>query len=402
MSDYFFVSCTITYDDAIPKVKILIITRTFYPATNPRSFRSSELAMELARHHDVTVMMPNSSEAQLDYASQHGFSIDDLGKLKLRPVMPSSNKIVDKFKRVVRRLGSLLMEYPDIELTWRVARRLRVSQEYDLVISVAMPYTIHWGVARAISRVRWQRCTWVADCGDPYYLLQNDTFKKPFYFKYIEKWAFRRFDYITIPIETAKEYYFEEFHNKIRIIPQAFKFEDVPQTATSNRDSSCPHFAYGGSVNPKVRNPRELIEYLLDKDLQFKFVVYTSNGHIIQDLVDRSSNRVEIRPILPRLAFLAALKEYDFVVNVGYRNDGQQPSKLIDYALSGKPILSYRTGAFDAEVVDEFMRGDYTRAYVVENIDQYRIENVARRFLELASNAEGVEASSRPAIPETE
>jgi hypothetical protein len=366
-------------------MKILLVTGTFYPATNPRSFRSSELAKELARDHDVTVMMPNTTDIQYQYAQRHGFRIDDLGTLVFKPVMPSANKIIDIFKRIARRLSSLIINYPDIELTWRVARRLRESHEYDLVISIAMPYSIHWGIAWAIPRLNWQRCTWIADCGDPFYLLQNDSFRKLFYFKYIEKWSFRKYDYISIPIEQARKYYFEEFHPKIRIIPQAFKFEDVPKQVNFSPSRPHPHFAYGGSVNMKVRNPRELIEYLLAKDLQFKFVVYTSNGHIIQDLVDRSGGRVEIRPILPRLEFLAALQEFDFVVNVGYRNDGQQPSKLIDYALSGKPILSYRSGAFDSDVIDQFMRGDYTNAHVVKNIDQYRIENVVRQFMDLAS-----------------
>jgi len=364
-------------------MKILIITRTFYPATNPRSFRSSELAKEFSIDHEVTVMLPTPSQSQHEYAHKYGFSIVDMGRLVLRPVGPSHKRIIGHLRNVIRRIGSLFIEYPDIELSWRVAQRLKELPDYDLVLSIAMPYTIHWGVSWAISRKKINNGTWVADCGDPYVGLKNDTFKKPFYFKYIEKWSFRKFDYISIPIEEARSHYFEEFHSKIRIIPQAFKFEDIPKSDNEVISRPYPHFVYGGSLNMKVRNPRELIEYLLVKNEPFKFVVYTPNGHIINDLVERSNGRVEVRTIVPRYDFLRAIHEYDFVVNIDYSSDGQRPSKLIDYALVGKPILSLRTGAFDSTLVDEFMKGDYTRAHVVEKIDQYRIENVVSQFMDL-------------------
>ena len=77
------------------------------------------------------------------------------------------------------------------------------------------------------------------------------------------------------------------------------------------------------------------------------------------------------------------MSKMDFVVN--FENVGltQTPSKLIDYAILQKPILSIKTGGFQPEVVTEFLRADYTHALTIENPDQYRIENVARRFLEL-------------------
>ena len=368
-------------------MKILIITATFYPATNPRSFRSVELAKELAHRHEVTVLTPNLTQLQIQYAQEHGFRIENLGDRRLPTVRQPRKPYLSGLANALRRLGTLFFEYPDLELSWFVAKRLKYYPNQDLVISIAMPYVIHWGAAWARSRLKHATGVWVADCGDPYYGLKNDTYRKPFYFKYIEKWAFRKFDYITIPIEEARQHYFEEFHHKIKIIPQAFKFEDVPKSTAPPSPRTYPFFAYGGSVNMRVRNPRELIEHLLASGKPFKFVVYTSNGHIIQDLVDRSEGNVEIRPILPRLEFLREQHQYDFLVNIGYRSEGQRPSKLIDYAIIGKPILSLRTGAFNPDLVDEFLRGDYSNAYVVENVDQYRIEHVAKQFLDMVPTA---------------
>ncbi len=37
----------------------------------------------------------------------------------------------------------------------------------------------------------------------------------------------QKVNYITVPIEEAREAYYEEFRNKIRVIPQGFDFSDV-------------------------------------------------------------------------------------------------------------------------------------------------------------------------------
>ncbi len=58
------------------------------------------------------------------------------------------------------------------------------------------------------------------------------------------------------------------------------------------------------------------------------------------------------------------------------------PSKLIDYAIINRPILNVKND-FDRNVVLEFISGDYTHATRIENIDQYRIENVCQKFLAL-------------------
>jgi hypothetical protein len=74
----------------------------------------------------------------------------------------------------------------------------------------------------------------------------------------------------------------------------------------------------------------------------------------------------------------------DFLLNIGYDPVHQSPSKLIDYYLTGRPILSSDTNEFDHKIVDAFLQGDYTNSFSFDNIDQYRIENVCKKFLNLA------------------
>src|SRR5699024_3428218 len=154
------------------------------------------------------------------FEEEFGVMIKDLGKLRFPKVsLDSSSRALRLLKRGVRRGLLQLFEYPNIELMHRVKKALKDEYGYDLLISVAVPHPVQWGVARAWREEDPIAKTWIADCGDPYYGLESDSFKKVFYFAYIEKWLFRKVDYITIPFEGARSAYFGEFQDKIRIIP---------------------------------------------------------------------------------------------------------------------------------------------------------------------------------------
>jgi hypothetical protein len=100
---------------------------------------------------------------------------------------------------VTARFSSLLFEYPFIQLMPMLKRGLKGESGYDLLISVAVPHPIHWGVAAVRTKTNPIAKVWVADCGDPYMGQENDTFKPPFYFGWLEKKFCRIADYITCP-----------------------------------------------------------------------------------------------------------------------------------------------------------------------------------------------------------
>src|SRR5690606_32097250 len=122
--------------------------------------------------------------------------------------------------RVLRKIFGKIFEFPDIYLSRMVYNTLKKENNIDLLISIAIPYPIHWGVAlfRTLNNKSRKIKTWVADCGDPY---MGNTFseKKAFYFKYVEKWFCKKVDYLTVPIDEAKQAYYPEFFKKIVTIP---------------------------------------------------------------------------------------------------------------------------------------------------------------------------------------
>ena len=284
-------------------------------------------------------------------------------------------------KRVVNRALLQLVLYPDIELMFKVKKALKKENEtYDLLITIAVPHSIHWGTAWARTKKHPIAPTWIADCGDPFMGAVHDSFKKVFYFKYLEKWFCRKADYIAVPKIMMKENYYPEFQHKVIEISQGFRFDDVVlhQGAIKNE---VPTFAFAGTFIRTTRNPTPLLDYLATVTVPFKFVIYTETPDLALAFQSALKDKLEIRRYIPRIDLLNQLSSMDFLVNIAYDPVHQAPSKLIDYYLTKRPILSSLTNDFDTKTIDAFLTGDYSNTFVFENIEQYKIENVVKKFL---------------------
>jgi len=365
--------------------KILIVCRAFYPDISPRSFRATELAKEFARQgHEVTVLFPNKGRDYSEFRKEHNINIKDLGKLKFKGIELKGKGLELLIRRAIRRTLQLLFEYPDIELMFKVARAIKNEKGYDLLISIAVPHPIHWGVARVWNKDQKIAKKWVADCGDPYMLARLDTFNKLFYFKYFEKNFCRKCDYITVPVESAINSYYPEFYHKIKVIPQGFNFKEI-KIPEYKKIIDYPVFAYAGGFIPGRRDPRLFLKYLSTQKREFKFYVYTSNIEILLPFKKMLNNKLEIMKPLPRDELLQVLASMDFLVNFDNNTTEQVPSKLIDYAIVGRPILNIKR-ELDINTINEFLDGNYKNALKIDNIEKYHIENVCNAFLNLCRN----------------
>ena len=364
--------------------KILITTNGFYPDISPRSFRATELAKELVRQgHDVAVLThPRIGTAE--FCRENGIQFKNLGDITWPTPVVRGKGAIRLFWRAVTRFSLLLFEYPFIQIMPLMKKALKKESGYDLLISVAVPYPIHWGIAAVRNKKNPIAKIWIADCGDPYMGQENDTFKPPFYFGWLEKKFCRKADFITVPTTSSIQGYYKEFHSKIRVIPQGFRFEDVKRyDGPLQKDKVI--FGYGGMFIPVRRDPSELLAFLnsLDDSYHFEFHIYTTTPQLVVPFVEASKGRIQLKPIVKREALLFEMSKMNFVVNFENVGKTQTPSKLIDYAILEKPILSVKYGNFNASTVLEFLNGNYENAFQIENPSQYRIETVAKQFLAL-------------------
>lgn len=364
------------------KKRILIICSDFYPTISPRSFRATELAKEFARQGNyVKVILPFLDNVDYSLLSnEQGIKFANLGKLKYKELDLKGIQSLVLIKRAINRLMLMLFEYPDIQIIPPLVRALRKENGYDLVISVAVPYPIHWGVAWSRSSKHRIASTWVADCGDPYMGDRIDTFRKLFYFGFIEKWFCHKADYLTIPVKDAFDAYYREFHGKIRVIPQGYNFNSIDLPAVVHNNPVT--FAYAGNITPVTRDPRPFLDYLGTIKDNFRFYIYTRRVDLVSDYKEILGERLEIRDYIPRENLLTILASMDFLVNFDNNTVVHSPSKLIDYALTRRPILNIKPD-LDKRLISAFLARDYSGSLVISDLEQYDIVRVAAKFLEI-------------------
>lgn len=367
----------------IPK-KVVIISYATFPRLSPRSMRTNELAKELARQgHDVTLYVLTGGYDYKVFQEETKIKVKDLGKTFLFKFSHKTGTTLSFPIKVINKLIGKFFEFPQVELMLNVKNILKKEKNIDLLVSVASPYPIHWGVALAKSLFNnnLKDTVWVADCGDPY--MGNTFHKKPFYFKYVEKWFCKKADFISIPIEEAREAYYPEFSKKIRVIPQGFNFDDVDVTGNYS-PNSVPTFVYAGTFYKQLRDPRPFFKYLETLKIDFKFIVYTKSLSLVEGYIKTLGCKVEVRDYIPRRELITEMSKADFLVNFENPTAKQSPSKLIDYALSKRPILSINTNTkLEYMLIDEFLSGNYEKKLSIKNIEDYDIKNVAGKFLSL-------------------
>jgi hypothetical protein len=364
------------------KKKIVIISRTIFPSQAPRAQRATELVKEFGRQgHDVTVYAVLGNYDYSDFEKTYNVKVKGIGKMRFATINSdgkSKNTIVSV---LLSKLFHKLLEFPDIELSFKVAKLLKRESDIDLLITVAVPFPIHWGAAYVRDKFKNNNIKkWVADCGDPY--MGNKFVNHFFYFKYVEKWFCKHADYITVPIEKAKEGYYKEFHDKIKVIPQGFNFDEVNINEMVNKNEVLT-FVYAGAFYKGIRDPKQFLEYLSTLDIDFKFVVFTKNKAIVEPFKIALGAKLEVKEYIPRNDLLNVMSKADFLVNFENGTSVQSPSKLIDYALAKRPILSIESLKLDEDNVDAFFEGNYKDQLIVENIEQFNIKNVVNNFISL-------------------
>lgn len=364
-------------------MKILIISGAFFPDNSPRSFRSTELVKEFCRQgHDVTYIGSYKEEPHHALVKEFGFNFIDVGRKKLQMYQPSSNSISQLSARVINKLTNYFFEYPDIEWTWKIKKVLKSMSGFDLMISIAVPHPIHWGVAWASDSSKKIAKTWVADCGDSYYLNKLEKYPRLFYFKWIESYWCKKVDFIASPMAAMKVNFLPPYRHKCIEIPQGFKIEESKKYLKPYSPNKIPTFCFSGSFIPGSRDPKKLLEYLVDLNIDFRFYIFTMLKNYVHPYMEKAKGRIILYDYIPRNELLSFQSQMDFLVNFTFNPEVQVPSKLIDYLITDKPILNIEED-LDSDTVDQFLKGDYSNKFDKLSLERYKIENVCKKFLAL-------------------
>ena len=368
-------------------MKIHIITGHFYPQLHPRAFRANELALEFARRgYDVTV----TNCWTIDNFDYNQYALDYNIKIRnLNFFITKDNNIKgafsgnNKFSCFAKFLKDYLLAGRTLINARKLSQLINIEKDTDLVISLATPFTSILGLSYYIQK-KGKKFVAIGDSGDPFYGSKQSP-KAPWFY-YIEKMAYKKLDYLTIPTANAIPIYSKVIDvNKIKIIPQGFNMDNV--LLNKEEILPCPiKFAYAGVFYWDIRNPQFLFEYLNNLDVNFEFYLYQreQDDKLISliDSLPNLKNKIFIKYSIPRNELLYALSKVHFLINIENQSNTQIPSKLIDYAITERPIFSCKSANFSPLIFDEFLKGNYEHRMVIDKND-YNIKFLVDKFLAL-------------------
>ena len=101
--------------------------------------------------------------------------------------------------------------------------------------------------------------------------------------------------------------------------------------------------------------------YLLDsfkikKDIDFELHVFTRQKDMFTSYNKILNDRLILHDYIPRLDLMETLSRMDFLLNLDNGITVQTPSKLIDYALTKRPILCLNSSDIDEDLLFSFMK----------------------------------------------
>lgn len=415
---------------------LLVVSDWYYPEISPRAFRVAELVKEFARRgHRVTLVLPDrrlyrdnplpirgvevlygldgkkgrathsTTRPAFSDASANVEVADSSANVPaskvlttsndttLSPVQPASGKQKGLFSRLLPQFLKRWMLYfycHELYVKYDkglAARLLTLDDTYDAVISVSYPAAVHLAVSRAFRRnPRLARAVKIAEFSDPPF--KGDVVRNvhPAYYRYLRRWG-REFDYFVVPVEKAVGCYTPYIApERVKVIPQGFDFSAVRTCPYVPHDK--PVFAYAGRFYENIRDPRFFFDFLKTVERDFRFDLYLNDVNpYFRAMIEASRAQVRgeivLHDSLPREELIAELSKADFLVNFENTTPNATPSKLIDYALTGRPVLSVRRDSFDPQAVLDFMRGDYTAQERGIRLADYDIRTVTDQFMEL-------------------
>lgn len=385
---------------------IVIACYYFYPENVPRAFRATELAKGLAQAgYQVKVYIPDYSFDYSNFEKQYnikivkvstGILLNKNAKMKLNhsnEMKPRKHSFLKIIKNKIYKIYKIFyLGGNNFEYCFTLAKMLKKENANDRLISIGLPFSVHLGVYFARILNKNIANVFIADYGDPFSANPDSKSILYYHHKFIEKLVLKKFDYVVIPIEEARvEFSVFKEDSYIKIIPQGLDFSQI-KLAKYQKNKPI-HFAYAGLFYKKIRNPDNFFKFLVGKcsNIDFKFTIFTdikdsNTMYFIRKYKRQLGEKLEVISLLPREECIFNLSSFDFLINIDNINSVQQPSKLIDYTLTKRPIFSFSQSKIDYSRFTKMLNGELNGNCKGIDLKKYHVHNTIQAFCELENN----------------
>ena len=346
--------------------KILIVTHQFLPQVSPRTTRWSLLIDELInKGNEVTVLSGTDPENieknyKILYFGNKQFS-SNINKIRKNSQDSSNNSIKKISYSILKKIYRFLFKtfsWPDYAMFWAFTiykNRKRIKNDFDIIISVSLPFTSHLCAHILKKRINAQ---WYMDIGDPFtlkiYSPENNKIIYSYLNKFFERKFYKNASKIIFTHNEVAELHKKKFNidsSKIVIgYPIALLNNDIIKSSLSFNYKDTPlKIGYFGAFTKSVREPNNYIINIansLGDKTKHEWYINEESKKYFSSINDITFH--QFLEILPRkLALEVMVNKIHILLSIGNFNKYQMPSKVIEYLSLGKPVLHY------AEIIDD-------------------------------------------------
>ncbi len=283
-----------------------------------------------------------------------------------RPVVAGAAK---KLAKSIHDITWKKLYWPDYAVLWyrgalKQAKQLVAEGKHDAFVTIAPPFTGHL-VGLALKK-NFTGIRWIADSGDPFSFAEFSTMNSEILYARLNKYAEGRVcamaDGLCVTTQETAKIYAELFpvcRGKIEVIPPLLN-PDCFRYACNRRETRKDgriRLLYVGNFHRRLREPATYIHTIdraitcrpaLADRLELHFL--GDAGLVAESLKAYPSvgDLCTFHGRASRNSVMEAMQQADVFVNIGNATSYQLPSKVIEYASFGKPILNFSSTARDS------------------------------------------------------
>ncbi len=334
-------------------MRILIVSPYFYPFENPRAHRWTSIAMEWARlGHTVDVLTSAKTTASESILSDK-IELFPVGQASLREWSGNPDSVFRQKLLEVGKWFFKLWVWPDSSMYWIKPAQKKIDKllsdyNYDLVVSVSLPFSSHLVVLPHQSKHDFK---WIVDVGDPF--IQNSDFLINNRFIYskknerTERQVMEAADVVCVTTDSLKAHYENRYELKsVRVIgPIASSKLPVAEKEKLEEGITIGYF---GSLYDHVRTAEVLRPFLdhlggldLRNTIRLDFYGYYRQGVVdqIKKMGEKSGCSIRFYDWIEREKVIDYMSKKTFLLSLGNNSNLQLPSKVIDYFAARRPII---------------------------------------------------------------
>jgi hypothetical protein len=404
---------------------LLIVSFSYSPMLNPRSFRWTALAEEFARRGVRVHVVCSWQSGLASNETVNGVEIHRVGNgfiercravlahFRGRRLQEAGTSLQGEpgapFTKLV---GWVLRQiaWPDTTCVWypaalRKANALLSTLPKATLVTVTPSFAAAL-VGRAVVRSR-EGIRWVLDMGDPFTLATESPANNFFLYgalnRRTERTVFQGATAVTLTNSSIQRKYAElypESAKKLCVIPPLLS-PDLVHSVKSKAEvlpvDGVTRMVYVGSLYKSLRRPDFLLALFtaLTKVMESKHLELHCLGRTAEcddsfvRYAPQIGRTIVLHGLVARDAAFSAISEATIVVNLGNTNHCQLPSKLVEYMALGKPILNIIQTEADPSL--NLLQGYHSALTILASGMFPTIEQVQRvvQFIDQAACSEG-------------